>query len=163
MAERAHFGEAGDARRGAGLDEAAFERQRAHAVDDRENAALLEIERVAVVLVGDEVVEQADRRREGVDRAGETRQLRALAMHRVDQRLLGASQQLAVARHRLGVVEDRDVHLRGLVRLGEPAAEVALVVGERLRPLRIDDHHVARAGRKAEALERAGECDGGRP
>ena len=51
VAERALFGEPGDARRGAGLGQAALERQRAHAVDDRENAALLEIERVALVLV----------------------------------------------------------------------------------------------------------------
>ena len=74
------------------------------------DAALLEVERVALRLRGDEIVEEADRRRKGVDRAGEARQMHPLAVHEVDQILLGRAQQLGVAGRRLGVVEDRDVH-----------------------------------------------------
>ena len=90
--QRAELGQPRDARGGAGFEQAMFDRQRAHAVHDREDAALLQIERVALAFRGDEVVEQADRRREGVGRAGEMREIGALAAHRLDQLQLGSAQ-----------------------------------------------------------------------
>ena len=101
--ERSQFGEPGDARRGAGLGEALLQRQRAHAVHDREDAALLQIEGVAVGLRTDKIVEKADRGRKRVDRARESRQMHPLSAHRLDQILLGRAEQSGVAGHRLGV------------------------------------------------------------
>ena len=110
--ERADLREPCDARRRARLVQSFFQRQRPHAVHDRKDAALLEIERVALRLRGHEIVEEADRRRKGFDRAGEPRKMHPLAVHEIDQILLGRAQQLSVAGRRLRVVEDCDVHRR---------------------------------------------------
>ena len=114
--ERSQFGKPGDARRGAGLGEAFLQRERAHAVHDREDAALLQIKRVALGLRGHEIVEKADWSGKRLDRARESRQMHPLAAHRIDQNLLGRPQEIGVASHRLSVVEDRNVHHAGLIR-----------------------------------------------
>ena len=79
------------------------------------------------------------------------REPRALAAHRLDQVLFGRAQQLGVARDRLGIIEDRDVHVRVLRRASRASA------GSRRdsRPAVFDHsgiahHHIARTGRKAE-------------
>ena len=77
-----------------------------------------------------------------------------LAVHEVDQVLLGRAQQLGVAGHRLGVVEDRDIHGPGFVRQREPAAKIVAELVDRLRPRGIAHHHLAGAGRKAALPER---------
>ncbi len=84
LVERAVFGEPGDALRGVGLLKAPLDRQRAHAVHDGKDAAFLEIQRRAAER-GPQRGEQAERRRELVDGAGEMGEPRPLAAHRRDQ------------------------------------------------------------------------------
>ena len=95
--------------------------------------------------------------RKGVDGAGEAGEMNRLAAHRLDEIALRRAQQFRVARHRLGVVEDGDVHRAGLVGERLPGAKVGAKGVERLRPQGIAHHHVAGTGGKAEAFERVGE------
>ena len=123
LVERAEFGEGGDALGGVGLAQAVFEAERAHAVNDGEYAALLEID----ALAADQRVEQADGSRELVERAGEMGEPGGLAAHRGDQIGLDRLQQFGVAGDGLRVVEDRDVHVRILRRRRRPGGEVGAV------------------------------------
>ena len=76
----------------------------------------------------------------------------------LDHRGRGAADQLGAAGDRDRIEEDAEVHGAVLGRRHHPALELADEVVDRLRPLRVPHHHVARAGGKAEALERAGEA-----
>jgi hypothetical protein len=64
--EPAGFHQAVDTPDGAGLGQAAFQRQAADSVDDGEDAAFFKVDRLA-----GQLVEQPDRRREGVGGTGE--------------------------------------------------------------------------------------------
>src|SRR5271166_5422265 len=83
--EEAELGEPLDTGGRARLVQAFFQRKRPHSMDDREDAALLEVKRIALGLGGDKVVEEADRGGERVDRAGEARQTQALSLHEADE------------------------------------------------------------------------------
>ncbi len=154
FAQHVGLHEFGDALHRRRFRQSVFQRQRAHAVHDREDAALLQVE---FAVADDQIVEQADWRLEGLHRLGEARQVDLLGAHRGDQRLLCLRQQVGAAGDGDRIVEDRHVHRRGFVGRCDPAVEVGEIVVERLRPERIAHHHVARTGRKTELLERGGE------
>src|SRR6266702_8072194 len=73
--QHAQLSEPGDAKIGTRLRDATLERKAAHAMDDREDAAFLEIDRLAVALRRDDVPEESYWCREGVDGAGEMREI----------------------------------------------------------------------------------------
>jgi hypothetical protein len=128
-------------------------------VHDREGAGLLDVDLVrADADRHHQRVQHAEGRRvEGLDQVREPREQRPLAAHHPDQRRLRLLQQLQPARRRHGVEEDAEVH-RGVGRaLEHPGPELPHQPVHRLRPDRVADHHAARAGREAEAVERAGE------
>ena len=91
-------------------------------MNDREYAALLQVELVPLALRCNEVVEQADGRGEGVDGPGEMGEVGLFAPHRLDQLRLDLGQQRRISGHRLRIIEDGDVHVGGLVRQRHPAA-----------------------------------------
>ena len=148
-----------DAPGGGRGDDAAVERQGADAVDDREGAGLLDVDLVrADADRRHEGAEHAEGGRvEGLDQVGEAREQRLLAAHGLDQRRLGLAQEVRPAGDRDGVEEDAEVHRRVGAPLQHPDAELPDQPVQRLRPDGVADHDVARAGRKAEAVERAGE------
>ena len=109
-----------------------LDRETANAVNDRKDATLLKVQRVAFALGCDQIVEQSDRRCEGVHGTREMSQVDLLATDHIDQCCLGCRQQLRVAGNGAGIVEDCHVHVRGFVGQGDPAAEIRQIVGERL-------------------------------
>ena len=155
--EHAEFAQLVQALDGVGLLQSAFDGQRAHAMHDGENAALLEIQRVAVAFRGFQRVEQADRRLEGLDGAGETCEEHPLVGGLFDQRLFRAQRAATRRRPRL--------RRRRRWRHSSPTCSSGAVV-QRLksrnivvdgaRPQGIVDHDVARTGREAEIRQRAG-------
>src|SRR5262245_16963865 len=77
-------------------------------------------------------------------------------MHHLNQRTLGAPDQFGVAGHSDGVEEDAEVHRTVFLRCHDPRLDLADEIVDRLRPLPALHHHIARAGRKSEALQRTG-------
>ena len=84
-------------------------RETANAVNDRKDATLLEVQRVALALGRDQIVEQPDRCRKGVHGTREMSQVDLLATDQIDQCCLG--RRSATARRR-----QRRAHRRRLPR-----------------------------------------------
>ena len=119
-----------DALVGGSLQQAMLDRETADAVNDRKNATLLEVQRIALALGRDQVVKQPDRRREGVHGMREMSQIDLLATDQIDQRRLGLGQQPRVTGNGARIVEDCHVHVGGFVGQRHPAAEIREIVGE---------------------------------
>ena len=143
------------------VEDALVDRERAHAVHDRERAGLLDVDLVRTDADrGHDGAEHAQvGRGEGLDQVSEPGQQRGLAAHELDQRRLrprarmSARPATATASKKMAMFIAASASPRST-----QALSCRMKPSSGLRPDRIADHHIARAGRKAEAVQRAREA-----
>ena len=147
-----------DAFSGAGLRELLLQRERAHPVHHGEDAAFLQVELIPVLAaLDDDAGEDAERHIEALDRLGEARAERLVRGGQLDQPGLCRLDQARIAGCRRGIVEDRHVHQRLLVRRGDPGADLLAPGRERAPPGGVAHHDAAWTGRIADGEQTVGE------
>ena len=131
------------------------QRQAAHAVHQREDAGLLQIELLfAAVAARQQSVPPAAAFREGIHRGSKAAQHGVVVGNQLEQAVAHAFQQLRVATDRMRVYKDRQGHQAFGRRQDQPFAHLLGKTAGAAAPFRVAEHDVARARRVAELAER---------
>ncbi|MCY1395881.1 hypothetical protein D9M71_108370 [compost metagenome] len=116
-------------------------------MDDGEDAALLDVQ----LLLALQVAEQGQWGIEAQRGLGKVREEDVVAVHPAQEGISRHLEQGDVAGNRFAVHGNRQIHHRQAIAVLAPLGQLARPFVDRVHPLGIGHHDVARAGRKAEA------------